>query len=105
MIVGRLVGWLLIIAALVAEGRDLWAWADTHQFQVSPLGLLWHQLSPNTLLFAQFGVQLHVEPFIGHWLWDPVISTILLTPAVLILAVPGILLVWLFRRRERRRRH
>ena len=101
MIVGRLVGWLLIIAALVAEGRDLWGWRDTQRFQVSALGQLWYKVHPNSLELLQAAIQRHV----AVWLWDWVIFPILQWPAALTLAVPGFLLVWLCRRRDRRRRH
>ena len=100
MIVGRLVGWLLIIAALVAEGRDLWGLWDTGHFQVSVIGKLWFEVSPNTLLLAQPAIQRHV----AAWLWDPVIATMLQWPAALTLAVPGLALIWACRRRDRRRR-
>ncbi len=101
MIVGRLIGWLFIIAALVAEGHDLWGLWDTGHYQVSALGQLWAEVNRNSLLLLQPAIQRHV----AVWLWDWVIFPVLQFPAVLTLAVPGILLVWLFRRRNRRHRH
>ncbi len=101
MIVGRLIGWLFIIAALVAEGHDLWGLWDTGHYQVSALGQLWAEVNRNSLLLLQPAIQRHV----AVWLWDWVIFPVLEFPAVLTLAVPGILLVWLFRRRNRRHRH
>ncbi len=101
MIVGRLVGWLLIIAALTAEGHDLWGLADTGHYQVSALGQLWAEVHRNSLLLLQPAIQRHV----AVWLWDWVIFPILQWPAALTLAVPGFLLVWSCRRRDRRRRH
>lgn len=101
MIVGRLVGWLFIIAALVAEGRDVWGLWDTGHYQVSALGQLWAEVNWNSLLLLQPAIQRHV----AVWLWDWVIFPLLQWPAVVTLAVPGVLLVWLFRRRDRRRRH
>ncbi len=101
MIVGRLIGWLFIIAALVAEGHDLWGLWDTGHFQISALGQLWAEVNRNSLLLLQPAIQRHV----AVWLWDWVIFPLLQLPAVLTLAVPGILLVWLFRRRNRRHRH
>ncbi len=101
MIVGRLIGWLFIIAALVAEGRDLWGLWDTGHYQISALGELWDKVHRNSLLLLQPAIQRHVSV----WLWDWVIFPVLQFPAVLTLAVPGILLVWVFRRRNRRHRH
>jgi hypothetical protein len=99
MIVGRLVGWLFVIAALVAAGHDIWGLWDTGHYQVSALSQLWAQLNRNNLL-VQPGIQHNVP----GWLWDWVISPVLQWPAVLTLAVPGVLLIWLCRPRDRRRR-
>ncbi len=101
MIVGRLVGWLFILAALVAEGHDLWGLWDTGHYQVSALGQLWAEVNRNSLLLLQPAIQRHVSV----WLWDWVIFPVLQWPAPITLVVPGILLVWLCRRRDRRRRH
>ena len=100
MIVGRLIGWLFIIAALVAAGHDLWGLSDTGHYQVSALGQLWAEVNRNSLLLLQPAIQRHV----AVWLWDWVIFPVLQWPAVITLAVPGFLLVWLFRRRDRRHR-
>jgi hypothetical protein len=100
MVIGRIIGWLLVLAALVVLGRDLIGWLDTHHLVFVPAGALWYQISPNTILLAQPAIQRHLAP----WLWDPVIQTILLWPAVLVLGVPGLALLWLFQPRDRRRR-
>jgi hypothetical protein len=101
MIVGRLIGWLFVIAALAAEGHDIWGLWDTGHYQVSALGQLWAEVNRNSLLLLQPAIQRHV----AVWLWDWVIFPVLQWPAVITLAVPGILLVWACRRRDRRRRH
>jgi hypothetical protein len=95
MIVGRLIGWLVLIAALVAEGHDLWGLYDTGHYEVSVLGKLWFEISPNTLLLAQPAIQRHV----AAWLWDPVIASLLQWPAALTLGALAFLLLWVFRRR------
>ncbi|HWI25987.1 MAG TPA: hypothetical protein VN668_03400 [Stellaceae bacterium] len=100
MIIGRIIGWLLVLAALVVLGRDLIGWLDLHQLHFVSAGELWYQINPGSLLLAQPAIQRHIAP----WLWDPVIQTILLWPAVLVLGVPGLALHWLFRPRDRRRR-
>lgn len=102
MIVGRIVGWSLVIAALAALAYDAVGWARGAGFVLHAAGELWYAVHPETLNMLQAGIQRNVWPF----LWDPVIVTILLWPAVLVLGVPGALLVWAFRRRNggRRRR-
>jgi hypothetical protein len=100
MVIGRLVAWLVLILAAVAEGRDLWGWYDTGAYQVSAIGQIWQQIDQNSLLLAQPAIQ----RYIAAWLWDPVILTVLLWPAALTFAILGLVLMWLFRRRDRRRR-
>jgi ABC-type Fe3+ transport system permease subunit len=99
MIVGRFLGWLLVLAGLVVLGRDLLLWWDTGRFVPIVLGQLWYDLSPNTLQLAQPAIQRHVSPY----LWDPIIQTILLWWAAAVFLVPGLILLALFRRREPRR--
>ena len=101
MIVGRLIGWLLVIAALTTVGHDIWGLSDTGHFQVSTLGQLWAEIHRGGLSLPQPTVQRSVPA----WLWDWLISPLLQAPAVLTLVIPGALLIWLCRRRDRRRRH
>ncbi len=99
MIIGRIVGWLLILAALVVLVADLIAWLDTGHFALAAAGQIWFELSPTTLELAQPAIQRHV----AAWLWDPIVE-ILTWPAALVLGAPGLALLWLFRPRDRRRR-
>ena len=100
MIVGRAIGWLLIIAALAALAYDASGLTRGEGFTVHAAGELWYELSPDTLNMLQAGIQRNVWPY----LWDPVILNLLLLPAWVILGVLGILLVLLFRRRNDYRR-
>jgi len=102
MIVGRAIGWILIIAALAALAYDASGLTRGEGFDVHAAGELWYQLSPDTLNMLQAGIQRRVWPA----LWDSVIVNLLLLPAWVILGVLGILLVLMFRRRNdyRRRR-
>jgi hypothetical protein len=100
MIIGRVIGWLLLLAALTVLGRDLIGWADTGEFAPIAAGQLWFSLDPGSLNLAQAAVQRHV----AAWLWDPVIESMLLWWAVPVLSVPGLVLLVLCRRRTQPRR-
>jgi hypothetical protein len=96
LIVLRVIGWLLILAALILLGRDIVAWIHLGRWVAMPAGQLWHDLSPNSLGLAQAAIERHV--------WNPVIFTILRQPAWLVFAVPGLVLLLAARRSRRRRR-
>jgi ABC-type Fe3+ transport system permease subunit len=100
MLVGRILGWLLLFVALAILGFDAVRWLQSGEVQAMALGELWYQLSPETLNTAQAGIQRGVHPL----LWDPFITSLLLAPASLIAAPPGVLLLVLCRKRQRRRR-
>ena len=99
MLLGRLIGWLLLILALIVEGRDLWGLWDTGHFQVSAVGEIWVAVNRDSLLLLQPAIQRHV----AAWVWDWLIFPVLQWKAALTLAVPALLLIWAFRRRDRRR--
>jgi hypothetical protein len=100
MLVGRTIGWILLLAALIVIVRDLIAWYYVGQLHPVVVGELWFELSPTSLQLAQPAIQRHV----AAWLWEPVIVTFLTWPAEVVLAVPGIALAWFCRPRDRRRR-
>ncbi len=95
MIIGRIIGWLLTLAGLAAGIADAVAWGGTGSFRLSALGELWFQLAPDSLNLAQASIQRYLFPE----LWDPVLQTVLLWPALPTLLVPGLVLLWLCRRR------
>ena len=99
MLIGRIIGWLLVLAALVVLVADLIAWLDTRHLGLTAAGQLWYEISPSTLELAQPAIQRHV----AAWLWEPIVALLTL-PAALILGAPGLLLLWACRSRDRRRR-
>ncbi len=100
MIIGRLIGWLILLSGLAIEGRDLLGWYDTGHYKAVALGELWFQVDRNSLLL----VQPAIERYIAAWPWDSVIAPMLQFPAALSVSFLGFVLIWLFRRREHRRR-
>lgn len=101
MVVGRIIGWLFLAAALTTLGWDIIdAFGDG--WQSNALGMRWFQVHSPSLGFAQVIFQRFI-PAIGPWLWDPVAQTILLWPAWAVFGVTGIVLSFVFRRRRSRR--
>ncbi|MGE0257047.1 MAG: hypothetical protein AB7N54_04840 [Alphaproteobacteria bacterium] len=96
MIVGRTIGYVLLLAAVAAFAYDAAAWYDTGAFAPQAAGELWFRVHHASLNLAQAVIQRYVDAR----LWDPVIVTVLLWPAFAVLGVPGLLLAWLFRRRR-----
>jgi hypothetical protein len=96
MVVGRIIGWLFVLAAIAAAARDMVAWYDTGTYQAMPLGQLWFELDKASLNLVQAVIQRYLMPE----LWDPVIVSLLLAPAWSVFAVPAIVLLVLCRRRQ-----
>jgi len=99
MFIVRLIGWLLVLGAVAAAGVELYAVIGGDSWQPIVLGQLWYNIHPASLNAAQAGIQRYIAP----WLWEPVITTILLLPVWFGFGVPGVLLIWWSRRRNRRR--
>ena len=98
MIVCRIIGWLFVLAALVALAYEAMQALSAGGWRVIALGELWFELHAPSLNAAQAGIQRYVAP----WLWEPGITTILLWPGWAVFGAPGLLLVWLCRKRDRR---
>jgi hypothetical protein len=88
----RLLGAILVAAGLAVAAVDLSA-------GVGPLatsaGELWYRIDPGSLNLTQAVIQRYVHP----GLYDPVLLTVLLWPAALVLGVPGAVLLLLTGRR------
>ena len=104
MIVGRAVGWILILLALAIMGWAAWQWVVTDGFAGMAAGEVWYRFSPQSLNTFQAVVQRYLDPA----LWDDLIQPVLLWPAPRVLfgasaglLVLGLLVRTLFRRRRR----
>jgi len=98
MLILRLIGlWLMLLAvvALVYDGTRILA--DDGRLVFTSLGEHWYSIDPASLNTAQAGIERHVAPF----LWDPIISTILLTPAWIVAGMLGALIYLLGYRRKK----
>jgi len=98
MIVGRVIGWIILLAGAAVLVRDGLVWIDTKHWAPIALGQLWYELNRSSLNLVQAVVQRYIHPF----LWDPIIVSILLSWAFAVLMILGVLLLVLFRRRDAR---
>ena len=99
MIVGRVIGWMALLAGAAVLVRDLLVWIDTKHWAPIALGQLWYDLGRSSLNLVQAVTQRYIHPF----LWDPIIVTILLWWAFAVLMVLGVLLHVVFRKSNARR--
>ena len=99
MVVGRIIGWLLIVAAGAVIAMEIVTLATSGEYRVLAAGEVWFKIGPAGINLAQAVIQRYIHPI----LWDPVIVTVLLWPGWAVLGVPGIMLAWRCRRRRRRR--
>ena len=96
MIVGRVIGWIILLASAAVLVRDGLVWIDTKHWAPIALGQLWYELNRSSLNLVQAVVQRYIHPF----LWDPIIVSILLSWAFAVLMILGVLLLFVFRRRN-----
>ena len=98
--IGRLIGWIIFLAGLSVLVRDVMVWIDTKDWAPIALGQLWFDLNRSSLNLVQAVVQRYIHPF----LWDPIIVSILLCWAFVVLMVLGVLILAVSGRRARQRR-
>ena len=95
MLIGRLVGWVLVLAGVIVAIRDGLIWHATGNYPFSSGGQIWFETHPDSINLVQAVVQRYLVPEI----WDPGIQTVLLWPAVATLLGAGFIFLILFRRR------
>lgn len=100
MVIGRLIGWMLLLAAAAVLVRDLIVWLDTGIFVPITADALWFEIDRGSRLATEAMVEASPIP----WLWQSVIAAMLSLWAMLVLALPGVFLLLLFRRRSSGRR-
>lgn len=96
---GRLLGWVLLLAALAVLGMDLLASMHQGVPRFASAGEVWAALHRDSLLLAEPAIDRHVWP----GLWQGVVVPVLLWPAAAVLGAPAILLLLVSHRRPRRR--
>ena len=92
-----IIGWILLALGVAILCHDLVKWMLSGAFEVIDAGLFWFSVHPDSLKLAEPAIARYIHPF----LWHPVMSTILLAPAFVVFAVPGVILLYLTHRRGR----
>jgi hypothetical protein len=96
--IGKIFGWIFLLAAGAVLVRDGLAWHDLHVINLESFNTLWFDLARDSLgLFR--GTVLNVMP----WLWNFVIGPVLSLWAGPVLLLIALVLLWTGR--EGRRRH
>ena len=95
MRVCRIIGWILVVLAIATAGHEVFAWLISKSYKAFAFGQLWYLVDRASLNIFQAVIQRHVWPF----LWDGVITHILLAPSWVVFGVPGLLIAWACRRR------
>jgi hypothetical protein len=92
----RILGWLLLFAGLVVFAGDLWTYLTVDRFTLQPFGEVWATIDRESLAILQPAIERHISV----WLWESVIFPALLLPAAPVLAVLGLLLILVTRKRN-----
>lgn len=100
MIIVRIIGYVLLLAGLVALGAELLSSLEAGKWTIIPLGQRWVEFFGFTSLQSiQVGLERYVHPF----LWNPVLQSVFEAPAWLPLVLLGLIFILVARRRRRRR--
>lgn len=100
MIIFRIIGYLLLIAGLVALGAEVLVSLEAGAWTPVPLGQRWVEFFGfSSLQSIQVGLERYVHPF----LWNPILQSVFEAPAWLPPLVLGLIILLLARRRRRRR--
>lgn len=93
---GKLIAWVLLIAAFFSAAAEIAAQALTGTFGYMSAHDVLYTLIPGKYIVFQGWIEDHVSPT----LWNPVLRTVLSLPAWSLFAVPGLALAWACRTRH-----
>ena len=93
MIVGRFIGWALIVMALCFAIAEISALGLSNNYGIMSAYSVLHTLVPRELILTRIIIGKALHPII----WDPFIKSLLWLPGWLLLGLPGIICIWKFR--------
>ncbi len=97
---GCILGWFFMLAALAVALWEILGRDPDKGFQFRPAGELWSRIDADSLGL----VQVVLERYVWPPLWDSVLFNLLLLPAIVVPAVPGLALLVLCHARPKRKR-
>ena len=98
MILGRIIGWITIMLALMAVGAETFVALRAGAYQGLTGGEIWFKIDSHGLNTVQAVVQRYIHPI----LWDPAIVSVLRLPLWATLGSIGSILLLIYRKRGRR---
>ena len=96
MVVGRCIGWVLVVMALGFAIAEISALGLSGQYGIMSAYSVLHTLMPGELIVTRIVISKVLHPTI----WDPFIKSLLWLPGWLLLGFPGIIFMWKFRDRS-----
>ncbi|MEO1191962.1 MAG: hypothetical protein AAFY02_09415 [Pseudomonadota bacterium] len=91
-----LLGWLGLLVMAMAAGTLIWdviRWIGDGFFALSSLGDIWALIDRDSLLLLEPALVRHVAP----WTWEDLVFPLLQQPALLVLGVLGLLILFFSR--------
>ena len=96
-------GCLLLFVTVLLLGFEVITALQEGAYRLVPFGEIWFRFDQMFDIVTLNTFQAAVQRYIWAGLWDGVLQPLLLQPAWIVTAVPGLLLVLIGRRRRRRR--
>jgi hypothetical protein len=96
----RFIGLWILAAGFVALVRDGTKSIAGNAVFITKLGDGWTNIHSTSLQLFEAGISRHVEPYVGQWLWDPVMLSILTAPTWVVLGIIGSLFILIGRKRK-----
>jgi hypothetical protein len=99
----RFLGLALIAAMLAAMVVDATKSIAASSLTITSLGQWWFTLDRGSLDQLRQFIQRSIDPYVGGWVWDPLVQTLLSLPTWLVFGAPGAVLIMLAPSARRRR--
>jgi len=92
MIIGRIIGWIFVLAGLVVLVRDFVISFEVGYWAPIALGQLWYNIDRASLYAAQEAIQYYSS----REIWNTIDQTVLMSWAFAVFMAPGMSLLWIF---------